>query len=49
MIYNQRDGIKTQKCSRKKLHFGEMTAQADIQDYNPENFWSAHSKCLMIF
>ena len=27
MIYNQRDGIKTQKCSRKKLHFGEMTAQ----------------------
>jgi hypothetical protein len=27
MIYNQREGIKMQKCGRKKLHFGEMTAQ----------------------
>jgi hypothetical protein len=27
MIYNQREGIKMQKCSRKELHFGEMTTQ----------------------
>ena len=40
MIYNQREGIKMQKCSRKKNTFwqDDNTIQADIQDYNPENF-----------